>query len=140
MLTDLKPYLDNNSVKKLISYCIFDPTELRIETTIEQYRTSNQFLAIGYVENCKILGFIGLDVSDEFRSVIRHISVDAASRGKGIGKCMIEELVSEREINHLEAETDDEAVGFYGNCGFEVVSLGEKYPGVKRYLCRLTVK
>lgn len=33
------------------------------------------------------------------------------------------------------AETDDEAVDFYRNIGFEVHSLGEKYPGVERFRC-----
>lgn len=33
------------------------------------------------------------------------------------------------------AETDDEAVGFYRKCDFEVNNLGEKYPNVIRYEC-----
>lgn len=33
------------------------------------------------------------------------------------------------------AETDEEAVNFYRSIGFEVYSLGEKYPGVERFRC-----
>lgn len=34
------------------------------------------------------------------------------------------------------AETDDEAVDFYRRYGFFITSLGEKYPGVERFLCQ----
>lgn len=32
-------------------------------------------------------------------------------------------------------ETDNDAVDFYRKYGFEITSLGEKYPGVERFLC-----
>ncbi|WP_268921683.1 hypothetical protein [Metabacillus sediminilitoris] len=35
----------------------------------------------------------------------------------------------------ITAETDKEAVVFYRNYGFKITSLGEKYPGVERFLC-----
>lgn len=35
----------------------------------------------------------------------------------------------------MTAETDAEAAGFYRACGFQVRSLGEKYPGVERFAC-----
>ena len=36
----------------------------------------------------------------------------------------------------LGAETDQASVGFYQALGFTVESLGEKYPGVKRFRAR----
>ncbi len=35
------------------------------------------------------------------------------------------------------AETDRSALGFYVALGFTMTSLGEKYPGVERFLVRL---
>ena len=37
----------------------------------------------------------------------------------------------------ITAETDRDAVEFYWSSGFKVTSLGEKYPGVERFLCEL---
>jgi hypothetical protein len=37
------------------------------------------------------------------------------------------------------AETDGEALGFYVANGFDVTSLGEKYPGVDRFTVRQDV-
>ncbi|GAA0394735.1 hypothetical protein GCM10008933_26940 [Paenibacillus motobuensis] len=36
------------------------------------------------------------------------------------------------------AETDQDAIGFYSKIGFEIHSLGEKYPGVERFQCILS--
>jgi len=37
----------------------------------------------------------------------------------------------------ITAETVRDAVKFYWSSGFKVTSLGEKYPGVERFLCEL---
>lgn len=50
---------------------------------------------------------------------------------------MIKEVVRIHQLTYLEAETDDEAVEFYKRIGFQVRTLGEKYPGVERFHCYL---
>ena len=44
--------------------------------------------------------------------------------------------VAESADQPLGAETDQASVGFYQALGFTVESLGEKYPGVKRFRAR----
>ena len=41
------------------------------------------------------------------------------------------------ELNELNAETHRDAVDFYKRLGFDIESLGEKYPGVERFWCTL---
>jgi ribosomal protein S18 acetylase RimI-like enzyme len=48
---------------------------------------------------------------------------------------LIKELIDKHDIKMIELETDKEAVFFYEKLGFNIESLGEKYPGVKRYKC-----
>ncbi|ETE89388.1 acetyltransferase [Bacillus thuringiensis serovar aizawai str. Leapi01] len=48
---------------------------------------------------------------------------------------MIKEVVRIYQLTYIEAETDDEAVEFYKRIGFQVKSLGEKYPGIERFHC-----
>lgn len=68
---------------------------------------------------------------------IVSIAVDPAFRRQGIGSNLISFAAKSLKCDEVRAETDDDAVGFYRRYGFDVVSLGEKYPGVIRYLCTL---
>ncbi|WP_337993591.1 GNAT family N-acetyltransferase [Lysinibacillus sp. CNPSo 3705] len=65
---------------------------------------------------------------------MKHIAVLADQRGKGIGSKMIHFIAS--KYPSIVAETDYEAVDFYRCYGFFITSLGEKYPGVERFLCQ----
>lgn len=52
---------------------------------------------------------------------------------------MINEFIKTNRIVRIRAETDKDAVGFYKKNGFTITSLGEKYPGVERFDCTLSV-
>ncbi|MEG0573277.1 MAG: GNAT family N-acetyltransferase, partial [Enterococcus sp.] len=58
-------------------------------------------------------------------------------RGLGIGSKMISFILEKYSLTFMFAETDKDAVEFYGNYGFKITSLGEKYPGVERFRCIL---
>lgn len=64
------------------------------------------------------------------------IAVAFDVRGRGYGRSLVDALPSLLEITELEAETDIDAVGFYRAVGFTVRSIGEKFPGVERFVCR----
>lgn len=68
-------------------------------------------------------------------AVIRFLGVLEDHRGEGIGRSLVEHAITRMRSDRIEAETDDDAKGFYRKCGFAVRSIGEKYPGVIRYLC-----
>jgi ribosomal protein S18 acetylase RimI-like enzyme len=69
---------------------------------------------------------------------LKHIAIRSDYRKQGIGRGMIYESIKMNRINKLIAETDKDAVNFYRNIGFEIMSLGEKYLGVERFRCILT--
>jgi GNAT superfamily N-acetyltransferase len=49
-----------------------------------------------------------------------HVSPDA--RGRGAGRTLleaVEELCRARGVSYVEVQTDEEAVSFYGACGYE---------------------
>ncbi|WP_239984546.1 hypothetical protein [Lentibacillus sediminis] len=48
---------------------------------------------------------------------------------------MIKFICNKHSLQFISAETDKDAVVFYQNLGFQITSLGEKYPGVERFLC-----
>lgn len=85
----------------------------------------------------QVVGVVGIRSTGQATAVILHIAVDERRR-RGIGRTILEELVRKEQRHEFTAETDGEAVDFYRRCGFTVQSLGEKYPGVERFLCTFT--
>lgn len=68
--------------------------------------------------------------------VIDAIGVLESRRGEGLARGIVEALTQRMPAGVIQAETDSEGAGFYARAGFEVVSLGEKYPGVERFRVR----
>ena len=83
----------------------------------------------------ELIGVIGLESRPDATVLICHIAVDPSSRGIGVGRQLIDHASASTGEPRLVAETDSDAVGFYRACGFEIKSLGEKYPGVERFRC-----
>ncbi|PKH12028.1 GNAT family N-acetyltransferase [Planomicrobium sp. MB-3u-38] len=83
--------------------------------------------------------FIGIDLKGASRCEIRHIAVGVDCRSSGIGSWMIKEVIKLHNIQEIAAETDVDAVDFYRKIGFNIKSLGEKYPGRERFYCVKTL-
>lgn len=80
-------------------------------------------------------GCIGVELLSQSRCEIKHIAVSPKHRNKRVGSNMITFILKEYSLSTVWAETDSDAVNFYKHFGFEVKSLGEKYPGVERFQC-----
>lgn len=98
-----------------------------------EYKVSNNIL-FSVINNNYIIGLVGVSNSDK-EIVIKHIAVQKHLQKQGIGKEIINEIHHLYPNKVIVAETDRDAVFFYSRLGFEVLSLGEKYPGVIRYKC-----
>jgi N-acetylglutamate synthase-like GNAT family acetyltransferase len=83
----------------------------------------------------EIISCIGVEFHDFKEAIITHIAVLPKNRGHGIGSSMITFILREHAVNVISAETDKDAVHFYAKFGFEIKSLGEKYPGIERFSC-----
>jgi ribosomal protein S18 acetylase RimI-like enzyme len=103
----------------------------------EKYITLPNRRLYGAAENGELAGCIGIECRSPEEMEIRHISVAPDARGKGFGHAMIKAVQEKLQPNVIVAETDREAIGFYRSIGFDIQSLGEKYPGVERFSCRL---
>lgn len=98
-----------------------------------EYKVSNNIL-FSVINNNYIIGLVGVSNSDK-EIVIKHIAVQKHLQKQGIGKEIINKIHHLYPNKVIVAETDRDAVFFYSRLGFEVLSLGEKYPGVIRYKC-----
>lgn len=133
MLIAIKEMLDQEEIQELIGYSVF-PDEEKINQAIELYEKSDH-LIMGYSVNNEIIGVIGYEKQPNESIKLNHISIQPESRDMGYGRLMISELIDLIKPNKIIAETDEESVDFYRKIGFEIISLGEKYPGVERYKC-----
>jgi ribosomal protein S18 acetylase RimI-like enzyme len=50
---------------------------------------------------------------------------------------MVRFVCDKHSLKFISAETHKDAVEFYRKYGFKITSLGEKYLGVERFLCKL---
>ncbi|GAB6926050.1 GNAT family N-acetyltransferase [Paenibacillus sp. JCM 10914] len=137
MIRDISRQTEQPEVKELLGYAVFADDEVALAAAASIYESGAARL-YGYEEDGILVGAIGVEEHAEDREiVIKHIAVVPENRGKGYGRGLVLDMLLElpHQPERVIAETDEEAVQFYRNIGFEVYSLGELYPGVERFRC-----
>ncbi|CAN7290583.1 GNAT family N-acetyltransferase [Rossellomorea sp. LjRoot5] len=128
-MEEIKTKSIHPDIKKLLS---FATSVEKVEEEYDQYIHSTERKLYGFTSGDELVGCIGVEFLDEGVWEIKHLAVIPKHRGKGIGHKMIDSIV---HCAMITAETDQDAVIFYKKIGFEITSLGEKYPGVERFRC-----
>lgn len=138
-IIDIEYDIPSNNVLEVISLAHYKPTKEKMQLLADSYLKNKDIKVFGYKIDANITGVIVINNHDN-NTIIESISVAKPYRKMGIGKKLIHYVVDTLDIKTIEAETDDDAVGFYRNCGFCIEDLGFKYKNVRRYRCRLTGK
>lgn len=92
---------------------------------------------------CKIrnekTGMMVLRFSDSVAEII-GITVSEKLRRHGIGKHMIQYVMKFEDLERINAQTDNDSIGFYRKCGFTEERIVVDYPdgSVVRYNCVLS--
>lgn len=118
---------------EFLSSCM-SPMPDRIQQESQLYQTSEERELYGLMQNDSLAGLVGI-IREDQDIVIKHIAVHPNYRLQGIGSELIQAVKGISKSKSIVAETDHEAVQFYEKNGFSITSLGEKYPGVERFLC-----
>ena len=136
MFINIKDRMDNPIVRKIIAYAVFDGSPEGVEKTIQKYLLDPKLYFYAWVEHDRILGICGYEIHDD-KIEIHLIAVDEKARSRGVGGGMVTAL--QKEYNKdIEAETDNDAVGFYRKCGFRAHAFIHKRRG-KRFTCILKI-
>ncbi len=140
-IIDIRSRLDSAEVRELINAFGYPSgiCDTMTEQILLEYKENPDQPFLGMEVEDRLTALIGLRRLGSTDAVIRHIVVHPDSRGHGLGRDMIRNVCRMLSLTGLTAETDREAVGFYRKIGFRIRSLGEKYPGVERFDCRLTI-
>ena len=120
----------------LLMPSMFQPTPKRAATKAAAYTQDKGIDAYACRMNGLDVGLIILRMDGNSAEIL-NISTDTAFRGLNVGRFMIEQTMVQCHLATLDAETDDDAVGFYQRCGFTVERSGD-IDGRARYRCRKT--
>ncbi|UDH01515.1 GNAT family N-acetyltransferase [Rhodococcus opacus] len=126
--------LDADGVVALLTHAVGTEDRDRLDVALLPYRAGSAALAVARSSR-RPVGVIGYSAAPD-RTTLLHLATDPACRQHGIGTALIHWVHARHPDIPLTAETDADAVRFYENTGFTSTSLGEKYPGVERFLVR----
>ena len=110
---DIKTRITEPEVWLIISYAAVDGSPVGVAKEAGKYRSSDKLNFYGWVEDGRVVGICGFEVHGD-KVEIHLISVAADRQRRGIGGAMVVALQKMYGLP-LEAETVDEAVGFYGS-------------------------
>jgi ribosomal protein S18 acetylase RimI-like enzyme len=124
--------LSSRALGDLVGLSVYQRDEQRVDRLLEKIRSgaTEMYLAL---DGDAMVG--QMMVARTANALIESISVDPGHRRSGVGRYLIQGYLGIFEDSPLEAETDGDAVEFYHRLGFKIRSLGEKYPGVTRFIC-----
>ncbi|GMK37172.1 hypothetical protein PCCS19_02250 [Paenibacillus sp. CCS19] len=137
-MINLKNYEYLTEVKSLLAECMMAGSD-KIEQELLKYSEEDSRILFGRLINNELVGLVGIIQISAAEVELKHIAVKSEFKNQGIGRKMILEYLQNSRTVKMIAETDKDAVNFYRKIGFEITSLGEKYPGVERFKCILSV-
>ena len=136
-IINIKENLHDERILAVISHSQYMPTKEKLNKLADEYELNPDVFAFARYEDDTVSGIIILKrIKNEDFEII-SIAVSPNFRKQGIASSLISFALKNLKCAVLKAETDDDAVGFYRSFGFNIETLGEKYPGVVRYLCTL---
>ena len=124
----------------IYNHCMFMPTEEKFNNKVELFLNDDSVKIFACFAQDEILGVMVVSFIEQRKIEIIGIAVDVSVRRKGVGSYMINQVVNNYGLLSVYAETDNDAVGFYRNNGFNIVAFSETYGNetVVRYKCELT--
>ena len=125
--------LTDDELCTYLAYCM-SPVQANILRQCQLYRTEQNRSLHGICKEGRLAGLLGLTHRPE-EGVINHVAIHPDYRRQGLGRTLVGAIMELDSNVQLTAETDQEAVNFYRKLGFQITSLGEKYPGVERFEC-----
>jgi ribosomal protein S18 acetylase RimI-like enzyme len=142
-LLDLRTEIDTPEFRSLLLLLVGWRREpevdgQRLDNAIQYFRSNANVRIFGFRPAEVLDGIVVIEGVGPHEGVIRHIVVRPEARRHGVARELVTQSRKELNLSTLTAETDRSAAGFYERSGFRVMSLGEKYPGVERFLCTWT--
>jgi GNAT superfamily N-acetyltransferase len=112
----------------------------RLDEALRRYRDDPDVTLLIAVADNHVLGVAGY-TNGESHVTVLHIATAQSVRHRGVGRRLLGAVIRAAPDGfRVNAETDADAVGFYLANGFVATSLGQKYPGVQRFIVEYGIK
>ena len=136
-IISVKDKLLDSEILDILKESIYDTsgTGQVVREKAEKYANDKSISAYGIYKNKHAAGIVLLDIANPKQIIIEEIAVSPQMQKQGIGSKLIDFVLGNYNSDLLIAETDNDAVGFYQKCGFDIINLGEKYLNCIRYRC-----
>jgi len=123
------------NIKDLLAMAVGRPTPEKLKQLVDEFYTSDCRIIFIAVDDGKIIGVIGIDYAGRPVGFITHIAVLPEIRKQDVGSRLINHATEMLELETIEVETDQDAIGFYRACGFNAEEIESQYPGIRRFRC-----
>lgn len=121
----------------LLAPSIGFPTPERVAAVARRYRNDQHWTLYGWEdESGALTGCIGLERQSIREAKVRHLAVAPRARRQRVGSALIAAAIESTSVERLLAETDEDAIGFYERCGFEISRMNSRWHR-QRFLCTL---
>lgn len=127
-----------HSIKELLAFCIFSPTDVKLSNIIDYYASKPNLKLLLLKFGKVLVGIVGIKLMRE-KVIIKHIAISPYYRKQGFGRKVIKMLPLKYKVRIIEAETDAEAVEFYRKTGFSIQEVKVKPNSTPRFLCTLKI-
>ncbi|MBA3330846.1 MAG: GNAT family N-acetyltransferase [Actinobacteria bacterium] len=135
-LVDLRGREDEPAVRALLA-CAHGSAP-SVDRAAARYRTG-EWVLIGWEEGGALVACAGVERGASGDIAMRSVAVVPERRGQGSGRALVDAVAGAATARRLVAETDEDAVGFYRNCGFSVERI-EPRAGRARFRCARTIE
>ena len=138
-IINIKNQFNSIDCFNIYSACMYLPTYETFYEKANLMMDDKDVYIFGFQKNDKINGIIAIKLNENNSAEIIGIAVDSSCRKQGIGKQLITYAMIIFNISELFAETDDDAIMFYKQCGFKTEEYYKSYKNgiFKRYKCNL---
>ena len=138
MICEDTDWLLSEEAFSIYASCMYHPTYNDYVGRMEDYLSDTSKKVFVYEDRGKKTGLMVLKISEDAAEII-GIAVSEKLRRRGIGKQLILSAMELEGIGKIEAQTDDDSIGFYRRCGFSEEKSIIDYPdgSVVRYNCIL---
>lgn len=138
-MIDKKEFVLTQEAYTIYQQCMYKPDyNIYVRKINDYFNDKNTKIFINMNED-KIVGMLVLTINGDNSAEIIGIAVRGSFQKQGVGSFMIRESAKKMNLHKVLAETDDDAVGFYKNIGFEITKEVKHYENgsVYRYRCLL---
>ena len=138
LLCEDADWLLSEEAFSIYASCMYHPTYDEYKTQMEDYLLDSSVKVFVSENRGRKTGMMVLKLSEAAAEII-GIAVSDNARRKGIGKQLIQRVMESENLESVNAQTDDDSIGFYRKCGFSEGKNIIVYPdgSAVRYNCVL---